>query len=82
MAMVSELSMHQANALRLQQDVKERESDLEQCYMRMEKGEPPSDDIEREWLRMLRDEDRKLHEKDMARMVCTTLTTMKVKRRR
>ena len=54
MACVSELSMHQANALKLQQEVKQRESELEQCYMRMEKGEAPSETMEREWLRSLR----------------------------
>ena len=59
MACVSELSMHQANALKLQQEVKQRESELEQCYMRMEKGEAPSETMEREWLRSLRDEERR-----------------------
>ena len=59
MAYVSELSMHQANALKLQQVVKEREAELEQCYMRMEKGEAPNDTMEREWLRSLRDEERR-----------------------
>ena len=37
--------------------------------MRMEKGEPPSDDIEKEWLRKIRDEARKQQESDAARMV-------------
>ena len=35
----------------------------------MEKGEPPSDDIEKEWLRKIRDEARKQQESDAARMV-------------
>lgn len=37
--------------------------------MRMEKGEPPSDEMEREWLRKLRDEVRRTRDKDIARSV-------------
>ena len=69
MAMVSELSMHQASALKLQQEVKEKEAELEQCYMRMEKGEPPSDEIELEWLRTLRAEEQRLVDKQAALLV-------------
>ncbi|XP_013383517.1 coiled-coil domain-containing protein 146 [Lingula anatina] len=69
MAQVSELSMHQAAAMKLQQEVKEKEAELEQCYIRMEKGEPPSDEIEREWQRTLRDEERRLRDKEMQSMV-------------
>ena len=60
MALVSELSMNQANALKLQQNLKEKEADLEQCYIRMEKGEAPSDEIQAEWFKILRDEDLSL----------------------
>lgn len=70
MALVSELSMNQANALKLQQNLKEKEADLEQCYIRMEKGEPPSDEIEGEWLKVLRDDDRRSRDKEEIRMVC------------
>lgn len=59
MALVSELSMNQASAMKLQQEVKEREGELEQCYIRMEKGEPPSQDMEMDWNRMLRDAERR-----------------------
>jgi len=69
MAVVSELSMNQATALKMQQLLKEKEADLEQCYIRMEKGEPPSDDMERDWLRFLRDEERRLHDREERRMV-------------
>ena len=69
MAMVSELSMNQANALKLQQNLKEKEAELEQCYIRMEKGEPPNDDYERAWLRMLRDDDIRQRDKEEIRMV-------------
>lgn len=37
MATVSELSISQANALNLQENVKSKELTLEQCYTRMEK---------------------------------------------
>lgn len=58
MALVSELSMNQAAAMKLQQEVKSKEQELEQCYVRMEKGEAPNEEAEREWLRMIRDEAR------------------------
>ena len=49
--------------------VKEREAELEQCYMRMEKGEAPNDIIEKEWMKKLRDQARKRQEKETALMV-------------
>ncbi len=69
MAMVSELSMHQANALRLQQEVKEKEAELEQCYVRMEKGEPPSEEIALEWQKTLRNEERHKRDEHAAKLV-------------
>lgn len=69
MAMVSEVSMNQANALKLQQSLKEKEGELEQCYIRMEKGEPPSEEIERDWLKILRDEERRLQEHEEKRLI-------------
>ncbi|XP_041349849.1 coiled-coil domain-containing protein 146-like [Gigantopelta aegis] len=69
MAIVSELSMNQANAMKLQQELKSQESMLEQCYIRMEKGEPPSEEIFRDWLRYCRDEERKSFEQDEQRAV-------------
>ena len=63
MALVSELSMNQAAAMKLQQQVKSKEQDLEQCYVRMERGEAPNEEAEKEWLRMVRDEARR--EKEM-----------------
>jgi len=60
MAMVSELSMNQAMALKLNQESKFKTAELEKCYMRMERGEPPSDEIEYEWLRILRKEVRRM----------------------
>ena len=71
MSMVSELSMHQAEGVKLQQEVRERESELEMCYRRMEKGEPPNVSIEREWLCLVRDTESKARDKDIARQVGT-----------
>ena len=59
MALVSELSMNQAEAMKLQQEVKGKEQELEQSYVRMERGEAPNEEAEREWLRMVRDEVRR-----------------------
>ncbi|XP_039271239.2 coiled-coil domain-containing protein 146-like [Styela clava] len=62
MALVSELAMQQANALHLQQNIKEKESELEQCYRRLEQGEPPSEEIEHEWTKMLLTDEQKLQQ--------------------
>lgn len=62
MALVSELSMNQAAAMKLQQEVKGKEQELEQCYVRMERGEAPCEEAEREWIRMVRDEERRTKE--------------------
>ena len=59
MALVSELSINQAEAMKLQQEVKGEEQELEQSYVRMERGEAPNEEAEREWLRMVRDEARR-----------------------
>ena len=69
MSLVSELSMHQANALGLQQQAKSKEDELEQCYRRMQKGEAPSELIERDWLRIVRDEERKMNDREAAKLV-------------
>ena len=46
----------QAKALSLQQELKDKEAYLEQCYLRLERGEPPSDEIEMEWQKQVRQE--------------------------
>ena len=57
---VKDLTYHllhtKANSIKLEQDVKAKETLLEQCYARMERGQPPSDDIEGEWLNNLKKE--------------------------
>lgn len=61
--------MQQAAAVRLQQQVKDSESELERCYMRLEKGEAPSEEAEREWLRQVRDEMRRLRDSEATNMM-------------
>ena len=69
MAIVSELSMNQASAMKLQTTVKEQEAHLEQCYIRMEKGEPPSEEIEREWEKLVRNDERRSRDQATMNMV-------------
>lgn len=69
MAVVSELSMNQAQAMKLQQQVKEKEAELEQCYLKMEKGEPPSQEMELEWLKLVWNAQRSIEEQEAKRLV-------------
>ncbi|KAF0872509.1 coiled-coil domain-containing protein 146 isoform X1 [Crocuta crocuta] len=57
MALVAELSMKQALAIELQKEVKDKEEFIFSCNSRIEKGLPLNKDIEREWLKVLRDEE-------------------------
>uniref|UniRef100_G1PE07 Coiled-coil domain containing 146 n=1 Tax=Myotis lucifugus TaxID=59463 RepID=G1PE07_MYOLU len=57
MALVAELSMKQALTIELQKEVKEKEHFIFSCNSRMQKGLPLNRDIEREWLKVLRDEE-------------------------
>ncbi|XP_004323621.4 coiled-coil domain-containing protein 146 [Tursiops truncatus] len=57
MALVAELSMKQAMTIELQKEVKEKEDFILTCTSRMEKGLPLNKEIEREWLKVLRDEE-------------------------
>ncbi|XP_043092918.1 coiled-coil domain-containing protein 146 [Puntigrus tetrazona] len=59
MAVVAELSMRQAECMTLQQEMKDKELQLDLCQRRVEQGLPPSDNIENEWLRCLRDQHRR-----------------------
>ncbi|XP_010209336.1 PREDICTED: coiled-coil domain-containing protein 146 [Tinamus guttatus] len=56
MALVAELSMKQALAIKLQQEVRDREQFLLTISSRMDQGLPLPQDTEREWLKVLRDE--------------------------
>ena len=64
MAKVSELSIAQASALKLQEEVKTKELFMEQAISRMEKGEAPSDDIENEWIKIIEDDERLRNRQD------------------
>lgn len=57
MALVAELSMKQALAIELQKELREKEDFIFSCNSRIEKGLPLNKDIEREWLKVLRDEE-------------------------
>ncbi|GCC28596.1 hypothetical protein chiPu_0007027 [Chiloscyllium punctatum] len=65
MAVVSELSMQQANAMQLQQDVKDKQQFLELCCQRMEQGMAPSEEFESEWLKLVDKENRHKREMEM-----------------
>jgi len=73
MATVAELSMYQANALRLQQEVKDKEALLERYYVNMEKGLPPSVDIEHEFLRQVHTDEQRQRERQKAKLVINLL---------
>ena len=55
MATVSELSMYQATAMKLEAEKARSVSDLEEARSRMEKGQAPTAGAEREWMRVERD---------------------------
>jgi hypothetical protein len=55
--------------------MRSQEKELEQCYMRMEKGEPPNEEIERDWQRHLHDEGRKTTDKEMTQAVSLSVFT-------
>ena len=59
MALVAEYSMVRAKAFQLEQSIREKEAELERCNINLEKGEAPSAEIEQEWLRAIRDDERK-----------------------
>ena len=46
----------QANALRLHQEVSEREAGVERAYMRLETGQPPDEATQQQWQQLLREE--------------------------
>jgi chromosome segregation ATPase len=59
MASVSELSMYQATAMKLEHQKKEQLADLEEARYRLGQGSPPTEDAEHEWYRMERDRVRR-----------------------
>lgn len=69
LATVSELSMFQSKALKLQQEKDEKEDMLGESTQRLENGLPPTDDCEKDWERMERNKLRRQSE-----MVSQSLT--------
>lgn len=59
MSRIAELSMQQANCMKLQQEVRDKDNFVETCYARMEQGLPPSEETEQEWKRLVREERRR-----------------------
>lgn len=55
MATVSELSMYQATALKLEQEKAERDKLLEEASYKLENDEPPTEDAVHDWYRLERD---------------------------
>jgi len=54
MAVVSELSMYQATAMKLQQEKHLRLKEVESMKDNVDRGEPPNEEAEREWYRLER----------------------------
>ncbi|CAF0766109.1 unnamed protein product [Adineta ricciae] len=63
MATLSELAIHQADSLKLQQEKNMKDVELRQYYARMEQGDPPSENIESEWQRSNELEERRKTER-------------------
>jgi hypothetical protein len=59
LATVSELSMFQSKALKLQQEKEEKDQLLIQAVQRMENGMPPTDNADAEWEKKVRDSNRR-----------------------
>ncbi|XP_036978375.1 coiled-coil domain-containing protein 146 isoform X1 [Acanthopagrus latus] len=64
MAVSAELSMKQAAALSLQQEIREKEHQMDRCQQQLEQGLPPCPEMEEEWRRMLRDKKRRQRDKE------------------
>ncbi|XP_041833687.1 coiled-coil domain-containing protein 146 isoform X2 [Melanotaenia boesemani] len=64
MAISAELSMKQAAALSEQQQIKEKELQMDRCQQRLDQGLSPYPEIEEEWRRMLRDKKRRQRDKE------------------
>ncbi|XP_041820375.1 coiled-coil domain-containing protein 146 [Chelmon rostratus] len=64
MAASAELSMKQAAALSLQQEIKEKEHQMDRCQQQLEQGLPPCPEMEEEWRKMLRDKKRRQRDKE------------------
>jgi len=64
LATVSELSMFQSKALKMQQEKEEKEAALEEAQKRMEQRMPPTDMAEAEFQRMERNQQREAQDRE------------------
>ncbi|XP_056879026.1 coiled-coil domain-containing protein 146 [Takifugu flavidus] len=64
MVLAAEFSIKQATTLSLQQEIKEKEHQVDRCREQQEQGLPPCPEIEEEWRRMLRDKRRRQRDKE------------------
>ncbi|KAM5173074.1 coiled-coil domain-containing protein 146 [Mantella aurantiaca] len=64
MSRIAELSMQQANCIKLQQEMRDKEKFVDTCYARLEQGLPPSEETEQEWKRLVREERRRQLERE------------------
>ena len=64
LATVSELSMFQSKALKLQQEKEEKEQVLDEAARRLEQGLPPTDASEQEWAKLERNRAREAQDRD------------------
>ncbi|KAM4615636.1 coiled-coil domain-containing protein 146 [Polymixia lowei] len=63
MSLAAELSMKQATALHLQQEITEKQLQVDVCQQRLEQGLSPCAEMEEEWRRALRDKRRRQRDK-------------------
>uniref|UniRef100_A0A8C6SNR8 Coiled-coil domain-containing protein 146 n=1 Tax=Neogobius melanostomus TaxID=47308 RepID=A0A8C6SNR8_9GOBI len=64
MAASAHLAMKQAVVLCLQQEIKDKELQMDRCQRRLEHDLPPFPELEEEWKRMLRDKKKKQRERE------------------
>ncbi len=64
LATVSELSMFQSKALKLQQEKEEKERIIDDAMRRLESGMPPTETAEAEWEKIEKKRVRSIQEKD------------------
>jgi hypothetical protein len=69
MATISELSMFQANLIKLDSEKGQVYNQVEEMRARVEKGLPPTDESEIEFLRLLRDKKRHLEMREVSSVV-------------
>ncbi|KAM9824652.1 coiled-coil domain-containing protein 146 [Neosynchiropus ocellatus] len=64
MSVSAQLSMKQAALFSLQQEIREKEVQLDTCRCRLDLGLPPCPEMEEEWRKMLRDRRRRQRDKE------------------